>query len=179
MTTEWKQERPTWCCHGDCGFLRRAMDDICGGELPAPVPHGGGENTHRFCLHFADDMPEVFDLQVNPTDLDFFRWIFDALDGKQTSWLSQLSHHQAALGSPCVRCGAGAAWAPGKTPELDRALCPRCYGDWERSDLLEKYMPGRISQKQWQTAWEAFLATPPSELPGNVATGRRAESDGV
>ena len=30
----------------------------------------------------------VFDLHVNKTDLDWFRWIFDALDGKKTSWLS-------------------------------------------------------------------------------------------
>jgi len=30
---------------------------------------------------------EVFDLQVNRSDLDWFRWIFDALDGQKTASL--------------------------------------------------------------------------------------------
>jgi len=28
-------------------------------------------------------------MQVNATDLEWFRWVFDALDGKITSWLSK------------------------------------------------------------------------------------------
>jgi hypothetical protein len=43
-------------------------------------------NTHRICIVAG----EVIDLQVNGTDLEWFRWIFDALDGKATSWLSRV-----------------------------------------------------------------------------------------
>lgn len=90
MTDEWKQERPTWCPHQDCIFKRRVMDSICGGHLPKPEPHGADSNDKRFCLNFDDDpSTEVFDLQVNDTDLDWFRWVFDAMDGKRTSWLSK------------------------------------------------------------------------------------------
>ena len=81
----WKQERPAWCPHQDCVFCRRSQDALCGGRLPKPEPHDGDENTHRFCIN-ADG---VFPLQVNKTDLGYFRWIFDALDGETTSWLSK------------------------------------------------------------------------------------------
>ena len=83
---DWKQERPAWCPHTDCRFLRRSQDALCGGELPQPVPHDADENTHRLCIRTDD----VFDLQVNATDLGYFRWILDALDGKKTSWLSRV-----------------------------------------------------------------------------------------
>lgn len=83
-TDQYKQERPSWCPHGDCGFLRRIQDSFCGGKLPSPEPHGGDMNTHRLCINAEG----VFDLQVNASDLDWFRWVFDAIDGKRTSWLS-------------------------------------------------------------------------------------------
>ena len=83
--TDWKQERPSWCTHGDCVFLRRAMDSMCGGELSIPQEHNGGLNTHRFCINAEP----LFDLMVNENDIDWLRWIFDALDGKQSSWLSR------------------------------------------------------------------------------------------
>jgi len=89
--TEWKQERPSWCPHTNCIFGRRAMDDICGGELPVPIPHDGVDNTHRLCMNGLADDGGVFDLRVNSTDLDWLRWILDALDGKRTSWLSERS----------------------------------------------------------------------------------------
>ncbi len=85
--TEWKQERPTWCLHQDCQFLRRAMDGMCGGKLEIPMEHEGGFNTHRFCIRCTDN--SLQDYQVNDNDLQWFRWIFDALDGKKTSWLSK------------------------------------------------------------------------------------------
>ncbi len=88
----WKQERPTWCPHQDCVFSRRSQDALCGGRLPKPEPHDGDENTHRLCIKAG----EVFDLQVNKTDLGYFRWIFDALDGKKTSWLSRDAHPEDA-----------------------------------------------------------------------------------
>lgn len=64
------------------------MDSICGGELPKPEPHDGDFNTHRVCTVFNDEPKTVLDLQVNKTDLDWFRWVYDALDGEKTSWLS-------------------------------------------------------------------------------------------
>lgn len=82
--TQFKQEKPSWCPHEGCGFLRRAMDNLCGGKLAVPEPHDGDWNTHRLCIKTDG----VFDLQVNTNDLDWFRWIFDAVDGKKTSWLS-------------------------------------------------------------------------------------------
>lgn len=90
---EYRQERPAWCPHRDCVFRRRVTDAACGGELPKPEPHDGDLNTHRVCVNAPQD-PEakpgaIFDLQVNASDLDWLRWIFDALDGKETSWLSK------------------------------------------------------------------------------------------
>lgn len=85
----WLQERPAWCPHTDCIFRRRAQDAICGGELPVPADHDGTPNTHRVCLNGAAENGGVMDLQVNATDLDWFRWIFDALDGQRSSWLSR------------------------------------------------------------------------------------------
>jgi len=91
--TEYRQERPPWCPHVDCVFRRRVTDAVCGGQLPKPEPHDGAENTHRVCLNLSQDPTpprgEVVDLQVNATDLDWMRWVFDALDGKETSWLSK------------------------------------------------------------------------------------------
>ena len=84
----WEQKRPSWCPHASCCFLRRVQDGACGGELPVPEPHHHDLNTHRLCIRFEDD-GNVVDMQVNTSDLDWLRWVFDALDGKKTSWLSQ------------------------------------------------------------------------------------------
>jgi len=100
----WKQERPMWCPHQDCVFCRRSQDALCGGRLPKPEPHEGDENTHRLCVNTVG---EVFDLQVNKTDLGYFRWILDALDGKKTSWLSRDAHPDAA---PLPSDAAPKAW---------------------------------------------------------------------
>ena len=61
------------------------MDDMCGGHLPTPVEHDGDFNHHRFCLNGVADNGGVFDLQVNNSDLWWFRWLFDALDGKNSA----------------------------------------------------------------------------------------------
>lgn len=103
MSETWTQERPTWCPHTDCLFRRRAMDSICGGELPTPTEHDGGLNTHRVCLNGAADDGRVFDLQVNASDLGWLRWIFDALDGLKTSWLSRESEQGERV--ECGICG--------------------------------------------------------------------------
>lgn len=81
---EWKQERPDWCPHGDCQFKRRAMDYMCVGHLTKFTKHDGDWNHHRLCLNGVSDTGSIFDLQVNNTDLWRFRWLFDALDGKNT-----------------------------------------------------------------------------------------------
>lgn len=86
---KWEQERPTWCPHPTCKFIRLAAGRICCGRLPAPLPHNGDFNTHRVCLYPIEN--KVFDLQVNASDLEWFRWIFDAIDSKRTSWLSRRS----------------------------------------------------------------------------------------
>ena len=85
--TEWKQERPSWCLYKDCIFLRRAEDVLCGGELPEPILHDNTPNTHRFCI--ADD-EGTMSYMVNANDLQYWRWIMDALDGKTTSWISRI-----------------------------------------------------------------------------------------
>ena len=85
-------DRPVWCPHKDCIILRNVTDMGCGGELPKPEEHDGDLNTHRFCLDTRETGHGIFDLQVNDTDLGWLRWIFDALDGKETSWLSKKSN---------------------------------------------------------------------------------------
>lgn len=82
-------ERPRWCPHPDCVFKRSGQDVVCGGTLPLPSDHDGVANTHRICFNGAAENGGVLDLKVNPNDLDWFRFIFDALDGKASSWLSQ------------------------------------------------------------------------------------------
>lgn len=77
---EWKQEKPSWCPHSDCVFLRRAQDALCAGKLPTPEPHDGDLNTHRICISCPDS--DVFDLQVNTTDTYHFRRILDSIDGR-------------------------------------------------------------------------------------------------
>ncbi len=78
------QERPTWCPVKNCEFLRSSQGKMCGGKLAEPTEHDGGINTHHFCLSESGHSS----YEVNTSDLDFFRWIFDALDGRRTSWLS-------------------------------------------------------------------------------------------
>lgn len=62
---------------------------MCAGNLPEPAPHKDDFNTYRFCLNGAEDNGRIFDLQVNNTDLWWFRWLFDALDGKNTAGFKQ------------------------------------------------------------------------------------------
>ncbi len=91
--TIWKQERPKWCSFNDCGFKRRVQDAFCCGVLPEPAPHNGDFNDYRICLcgsekHQVDGFNGEH-YQVNDTDLEYLRWIFDGLDGKKTSWISK------------------------------------------------------------------------------------------
>lgn len=83
LLTEWKQERPEWCPHSDCGFVRRAQDALCCGNLPKAEPHGEGFNIYRWCLNGADKGGDPFDLQINRTDIFWFRKMFNALLGDE------------------------------------------------------------------------------------------------
>lgn len=84
----WKQERPTWCPRPGCEFRRRVMDSLCGGYLPQPIPHAGDFNTFRVCFN-DDETPDipVLPIMFNKSDLNWLRWIFDALDGRDTSFV--------------------------------------------------------------------------------------------
>lgn len=63
--------RPIWCPHPSCTPVRSAQGSVCGGRLPAPESHGQDFNTHRLCIRTqpGDLGSDVFDLQVNATDL--------------------------------------------------------------------------------------------------------------
>ncbi len=76
---EWKQIQPDWCPHKECLFRRRVMDDMCVGCLPKPEPHDGDFNDSRLCLNGVADNGGVFDLQINSSDVSWFRWVFNAL----------------------------------------------------------------------------------------------------
>jgi hypothetical protein len=65
--TEWKQERPSWCPHPDCRFLRRSQDVICSGHMSSPRLHEGVENTHRLCQR-ADDGAWLHTVELNKGD---------------------------------------------------------------------------------------------------------------
>ena len=77
--TIYLQERPTWCPHQTCQFKFRVTDAMCAGELPKPEPHDGDLNTHRMCLNGADEGGGVFDLQINRSDVGWFRRLFEAI----------------------------------------------------------------------------------------------------
>jgi len=73
------QQRPAWCPHQTCQFKRRVTDTMCAGRLPKRESHDGDHNTHRLCLNGASDSGAVFDLQINKTDVYWFRWLFEAI----------------------------------------------------------------------------------------------------
>ena len=75
----WRQERPEWCPHQSCQFVRRVTDAMCCGNLPEPQEHDGDFNIYRLCLNGAADDGGVFDLQINKTDISWFRWLFNAV----------------------------------------------------------------------------------------------------
>lgn len=69
MGETWTQERPPWCPHKDCAYLRSSQAAVCIGALPAPESHDGTDNTHRFCIRGApDDGDWTFSLKINRGD---------------------------------------------------------------------------------------------------------------
>jgi len=73
------RDRPNWCPHSDCETLCCFDDQICGGRLPASIPHGEGTNTHRFCLNNHEDEP--IDLQIHSGDAYLMGLVLDAIRG--------------------------------------------------------------------------------------------------
>ena len=73
------KDRPKWCPHAECLFIETFQGSICIGKLPEKVEHDGDYNTHRWCLANALPDNEVFDLQINKTDIFWFRLLFDAI----------------------------------------------------------------------------------------------------
>lgn len=78
---EWKNVRPEWCPHKDCGHLLCIQNVMCCGRLPKPADHPPYKavNTHRFCLRNVLPAEEVFDLQVCKGDLWQFDRLFNAI----------------------------------------------------------------------------------------------------
>ena len=124
------------------------MDDICGGELPEPMRHEGALNFFRVCL-------QKDDYQMNPTDLGWLRWIFDALDGENTSWLSRtrragclpavISRARAESAVPLEDC-SGHIFTPDEREDLVRYVL---YGaEIQRDDMIGKGLASLEHQRQ-------------------------------
>ena len=78
MSEQWRQERPSWCPYGTCGFLMRVQDSICCGRLPENLEHDGDLNTHRICFRGASDDGEWnFSLEVNRGDAFHLKRVCD------------------------------------------------------------------------------------------------------
>ena len=77
-----RQIKPKWCLYPDCLFLRNAQNLFCAGQLPKPLEHDSAFNTHRLCMRAPSYSGGhiVSDYQVNVNDLDWFRWVIDAID---------------------------------------------------------------------------------------------------
>ena len=73
------KERPKWCSHNNCIFKRAYQDCMCIGGLPKKVKHNKDYNTHRWCLKNVLPNREIFDLQINKTDIYWFTLLFKAI----------------------------------------------------------------------------------------------------
>ena len=88
------RDRPGWCPHQDCEVVCSMAGGhpdqvICGGRLPEPEAHGPDKNTHRLCVAEVDSLSVMLDLQINRSDLMYFRRVIDALSVNM-----QLDHHR-------------------------------------------------------------------------------------
>lgn len=135
MSETGKNERPAWCPHSSCAFLRQTQGLICVGALPEPVMHAETPNTHRLCLAEALPSGEVFDLQVNTTDAYHFRRMFDAIDGRGIG--TPAPSENAGGEIECPICGEGlSAHTPNASSSPE---CPRTPEPSKRAgELREK-----------------------------------------
>lgn len=77
--------RPAWCpLRDNCAFVEQVADKMCCGRPPKPVMHDVVANDMRLCLYF-ESTEEVFNVAIDKVDLDWFRYLFDRLDGQRTS----------------------------------------------------------------------------------------------
>ena len=53
---------------------------MCIGNLPEPVSHDRDENIYRLCLNGAAEDGGIFDLQINDTDIFWFKFLFKAVN---------------------------------------------------------------------------------------------------
>lgn len=72
-------ERPNWCPHPDCIFLRNTQDMMCCGRLPVPIDHDGTPNTHRVCIDSTETHHGYMDLQINRADAWYFKRLMEAV----------------------------------------------------------------------------------------------------
>ena len=70
------KNKPKWCPHSDCIFKRTYQNCLCIGKLPKKVLHGTDYNTHRWCIKNALPNDEIFDLQINRSDVYWFELLF-------------------------------------------------------------------------------------------------------
>lgn len=90
--------KPSWCGHYKCQFLNRIEEVLCVGKLQVSETHGGDKNSHRICFNPEGNVEKnlkpgqhIFDLQINKSDCDAIRFMLDKVDGKKTSWRSNLT----------------------------------------------------------------------------------------
>ena len=126
MPEEWKNERPAWCTHEDCRYCLRAQDALCIGHLPEPVAHGPDTNIYRLCIQAG----EVFDLQLNDSDLFHFRRLFDALEMEDIKAMRERHEREIEdLQSGCehekISGWTPYEWAPGHQHTKVR-VCEHC-----------------------------------------------------
>lgn len=73
------KNKPDWCPHSSCVFIRNTQDMMCCGKLPEPEKHDGDFNTHRFCLNLSEFNEPPFELKINRTDAHLFKKMFEAV----------------------------------------------------------------------------------------------------
>jgi len=71
-----KNKRPAWCPHTDCKYHLSTQDLLCVGHLPEQIEHDGDVNIYRMCINCCG---EVFDLQINDTDIYHLKRLLDSL----------------------------------------------------------------------------------------------------
>jgi hypothetical protein len=71
--------RPEWCPHKRCKINRTFQNKMCIGILSKPIKHGKGYNNYRLCLRGVLPANAIFDLQINDTDIWWFKLLFNSV----------------------------------------------------------------------------------------------------
>lgn len=75
------KDKPFWCAHIDCNFIKNTQDKLCCGRLSTPEQHDTDYNTHRLCLDIGELEHVIVDLAVNNTDV---YWLMTTLQAIKT-----------------------------------------------------------------------------------------------